>query len=336
MSRSRFPRAEVLRMEGRAPANETEARRLEALRVAMAPIIPLLDDPAVIEIALNADGTLWAERMGEPMVCTGARMSNADAFRMLQLVANAVSTEITPGRPSLAALIPGWESRLQAMIPPIVRAPVFTIRKPPQKVFTLDSYVERGIMSCGQADVIRQTVLARGNILVGGSTGAGKTTLANAILHEIGAATCDRLYIIEDMRELQCTAANRVEVFVQEPLHGWQRAIMDALRSRPDRIVVGEVRSGGAALELVKAWNTGHPGGLATIHANDTGAMLDRLCQLMEEVIPKAPRVFVAETIDLCIHVARDLQQPGGRRLSGMDRVRGVGADGRWALEPMG
>jgi type IV secretion system protein VirB11 len=316
-------------------ANQAEARRLEALRLAMNPIIEFLDDPSVIEIALNADGTVWAERIGAPMAATRARMTSADAFRMLQLVASAMNTEITAAKPSLAALVPGWETRLQAMVPPVVTAPVFTIRKPPRKVFTLDDYVERGIVSPGQAELIRGAVRDRSNILVGGSTGSGKTTLTNAILHEISLATRDRLYIVEDMRELQCTAPNKLQLFVQEPVYGWQRAIMDALRSRPDRIVVGEVRGGAAALELVKAWNTGHPGGLATVHANNTRAMLDRVCQLMEEVIPMPPRLLVAETINVCIHITLDRRHPAGRRLTGVDRVRGLSADGRWNLEPV-
>jgi len=318
-----------------ASVNESEARRLEALRLAMRAIIPFLDDPAVIEIALNADGSIWVERTGEAMARSEARMSNAEAHRMLQLVANTMGTEITPAKPSLAALIPGFEARLQAMIQPVVAAPVFTIRKPPRKIFTLDDYVSREIISPGQAGLIRKAVRSRANILVGGATGSGKTTLTNAILHEIATATDDRLYIVEDVRELQCSAPNKLQIFVQEPVYGWQRAIMDALRSRPDRIVVGEVRYGAAALELTKAWNTGHPGGLATLHANDTGAMLDRLVQLMEEVIPNPARRLVAETINICIHITLDRRHRAGRRLSGVDRVRGLKSDGRWDLEPV-
>jgi P-type conjugative transfer ATPase TrbB len=314
-------------------SNEAESRRLEALRLAMAPIVPFLEDDRVIEIALNADGTIWVERIGEPMFCTKARMSNADALRMLQLVATTMGTEITSAKPSLAALIPGWETRLQAMIPPVVTAPIFTVRKPPKQIFTLENYVDRGIVSPGQADLIRTAVSDRANILVGGSTGSGKTTLTNAILHEIAKQTQDRLYIVEDMRELQCSAPNKLQIFVQEPIYGWQRAIMDALRSRPDRIIVGELRGGAAALELVKAWNTGHPGGLATVHANDTRAMLDRICQLLEEVIANPPRLFLAQTINVCIHIKLDRSHPAGRRLSGLDRVRGLHSDGRWDLE---
>jgi len=322
-------------MDPSLPRNETQVRRLEALRLAMAPIVPYLDDDLVVEIALNADGKIWVERVGERMSQTAARMSVTDALRMLQLVANTMNTEITEAKPSLAALIPGWGTRLQAMIPPVVEAPVFTIRKPPKQVFTLDNYIERAIISPGQVDLIRAAVRERANILVGGSTGAGKTTLANAILHEIAVVTTDRIYIVEDMRELQCSAPNKLQLFVQEPVYTFQRAIVDAMRSRPDRIVVGEVRDGAAALVLIKAWNTGHPGGVATIHANDTGAMLDRVCQLVEEVIPSAPKGFIANTINICIHITTDRTHPAGRRLSGMDRVVGVRGDGAWALEPI-
>ena len=215
------------------------------------------------------------------------------------------------------------------------RGPDLHDQKAPKQVFTLANYVERGIVSIDQADLIRSAVADRSNILVGGSTGAGKTTLANAILHEIATQTRDRLYIVEDMRELQCSAPNKLQIFVQEPIYGWQRAIMDALRSRPDRIIVGEVRGGAAALELIKAWNTGHPGGLATIHANDTRAMLDRVCQLLEEVTLNPPRLFLAQTINLCIHIALDRRHPAGRRLSGVDRVKGLNADQSWRLEPV-
>jgi type IV secretion system protein VirB11 len=313
--------------------NESEARRLEALRFRMRAIVPFLDDQTVIEIALNADGKIWVERMGAPMVCTDIVMTKDEAMVMLGLAADAIGTEISAGKPSLAALIPGWNTRLQAMIPPVVEAPIFTIRKPPTKVFTLDDYVARRILSVRQADQIRRAVGDRANILVGGATGSGKSTFTNAILAEIADQTDDRLYIVEDMRELQCAARNKVQIFVQEPVYGWQRAIMDALRSRPDRIIVGEVRGGAAALELVKAWNTGHPGGLCTVHANDTRGMLDRICQLLEEVIPTAPRRFLAQVIQICVHITKDPTHPAGRRISGLDRVLGVNADGSWRLE---
>jgi P-type conjugative transfer ATPase TrbB len=315
--------------------NEAAERRLEALGLAMAPIVSYLEDDEVIEIILNADGAIWIERMGAGMSRTDVSMDSRDAFRMLQLIASATNTEVTDQKPSLAALVPGWGARLQAMVPPVTEAPVFTIRKPPKRIFTLDEYQRDGIMSEAQARSIRDAVQSRLNILVGGSTGSGKTTLTNAILHEIATATKDRVYIVEDLHELQCSAPNKLQLWVQPGGYTWQRAIMDALRSRPDRIVVGEIRDGSSTLELVKAWNTGHPGGLATVHANDTRAMLDRVCQLVEEVIPVAPKPFIASTINLCIHVARDMRHPAGRRITGVDRVQGLGLDGRWLLEPV-
>ncbi|HVZ88951.1 MAG TPA: P-type conjugative transfer ATPase TrbB [Polyangia bacterium] len=318
-----------------AARNEAEARRLEALRLQMRAIIPFLDDETVIEIALNADGRIWVERMGAPMVSTGVVMSKDEAMVMLGLAADAIGTEISAAKPSLAALIPGWNARLQAMIPPVVEAPIFTIRKPPTKVFTLDDYVARGILTVRQADQIRRAVSDRANILVGGATGSGKSTFTNAILAEIAAQSDHRLYIVEDMRELQCAAQNKLQIFVQEPVYGWQRAIMDALRSRPDRIIVGELRGGQAALELVKAWNTGHPGGLCTVHANDTRGMLDRICQLLEEVIPTAPRGFVGQVINVCVHLTKDASHPAGRRISGFDKVLGLKTDRSWNLEPV-
>jgi P-type conjugative transfer ATPase TrbB len=262
-----------------------------------------------------------------------AEMPPSASLRMLQLVANTMEVELSAQRPSLAAILPGWGARLQAMVPPVSPAPVFTLRKPPTRIFTLANYVEKAIISEHQADAIRQAVQSRANILVGGSTGAGKTTLVNAILDEVAQATKDRVYIVEDIPELQCRAQNKIQLLVQSN-YSWQNAIRDAMRSRPDRIIVGEVREGAAALDLVKAWNTGHPGGLGTVHANDTASMLSRIFQLIEEVANPS-RSIIADTINVCVHLQRDPSHPAGRRLSGIDRVRGLRTDGGWYLDPI-
>jgi Flp pilus assembly CpaF family ATPase len=168
---------------------------------------------------------------------------------------------------------------------------------------------------------------------VGGGTGSGKTTFLNALLREV-ARTEDRVYLVEDTPELQCSAPNKLRVLVPPPTYTWNRAICDAMRFRPDRIIVGEVR-GGAALELLKAWNTGHPGGLATLHANDTASMLDRLCQLIEEVVPIAPRRLVAQAIGLCVHIQRDhlVVHPLPRVPAHDSRRRGPAAQARWKAQ---
>ncbi len=315
----------------RPALTETQNRRHASLRTAVAPIISFLNDESVVEIMLNADGRIWVEKVGVGMFPAKATMTPDEALRMLRLVATEMNAELSDRNPSLAGKLPLWGARVQASIPPVVEAPVFALRKPARIVFSLEDYVNRGILTGQQASTLRDAVRTRKNILVGGGTGSGKTTLANALLREI-ALSQDRVYLVEDNPELQCSAPNKVQVLVQPPIYTWQRAILDAMRFRPDRIIVGEVRDG-AALEMLKAWNTGHPGGIATLHANDTASMLDRLCQLIEEVVPVAPRALVEQGIDICVHIRRDAHHPAGRSLSGIDRIVGRDASGRWLLE---
>jgi type IV secretion system protein VirB11 len=312
---------------------ETQARRRASLRTAVGPIAKYLGDDAIVEIMLNADGRIWIERAGVGMLATDATMSPEDALRMLRVVATEMNTELSDRNPSLAGKLPIWGARVQASIPPVVEAPVFALRKPAKVVFGLDDYVERKILKPEEAEALRAAVRARRNILVGGGTGSGKTTFANALLREI-AETADRVYLVEDNPELQCAAANKVQVLVQPPVYTWNRAIMDAMRFRPDRIIVGEIRDG-SALEMLKAWNTGHPGGIATVHANDTRAMLDRVCQLIEEVVPTAPRSLVAQTVGVCVHLRRDPRHPSGRSVSGIEEVMGVSPSGQWEMKPV-
>jgi type IV secretion system protein VirB11 len=317
-----------------ATTSETQTRRRASLRTAVGPIAKYLGDDAIVEIMLNADGRVWIERAGVGMLSTDVTMSPEDALRMLRVVATEMNTELSDRNPSLAGKLPIWGARVQASIPPVVEAPVFALRKPAKVVFGLDDYVAREILRAEEADALRAAVRARWNILVGGGTGSGKTTFANALLREI-AETSDRVYLVEDNPELQCAAANKVQVLVQPPVYTWNRAIIDAMRFRPDRIIVGEIRDG-SALEMLKAWNTGHPGGIATVHANDTRAMLDRVCQLIEEVVPTAPRSLVAQTVGLCVHLRRDPRHPAGRSVSGIEEVLGVSSSGQWEMKPVG
>jgi type IV secretion system protein VirB11 len=308
------------------------ARQQAFLRDAIQPILPFLEDPAVNEIMLNADGCVWIDRAGRSQK-TAVTLDQHKALAILRTVAGQADLLLTSGSPSLDAELHPWGARVKAAIPPITKAPVFTIRKPPARVFTLDEYVESGIVTASDADVLRAAVAAKQNILVSGATASGKTTFVNALLAEI-ARTDDRIFIVEDIPELQCTSPNRVQYHVQPPFTT-RLAIMDALRSRPDRIIVGEVRDGAAALELVKAWNTGHPGGTGTLHANDNRQALNRLCQLIEEVAQRAPREIIAETVNVCAHIRRDPRLRGQRRLAGLHFVRGLGPDGSWDLVPL-
>jgi len=245
---------------------EYQLRESAFLHGAILPILPFLENPAVTEIMLNADGCVWIDEAGR-LGKTAVTIDAPRALAILRAVAGQADLQLTAQSPSLDAELRPWGARVKAAIPPITKAPVFTIRKPPARVFTLDEYVDAGILTAAHAEILRAAVAAKQNILVSGATASGKTTFVNALLAEI-ARTDDRVFIVEDIPELQCASPNRVQYHVQPPFTT-RLAIMDALRSRPDRIVVGEVREGGAALELIKAWNTGHPGGTGTLHAND-------------------------------------------------------------------
>lgn len=170
----------------------------------------------------------------------------------------------------------------------------------------------------------------RRNILISGGTGSGKTTLANALLAEPAFAG-DRVFLVEDTAELQCSAWDCVAVLTRRhprPI-GVVDLVRDALRMRPDRIVVGEIRDGAAALETLKAWNTGHPGGLSTLHANSAEEALQRLEDLLLEVVAEPPRRSLAQAVDLIAHLRRT---PHGRQLTGLVTLDGLHPDGGYRL----
>ncbi|TQF12023.1 P-type conjugative transfer ATPase TrbB [Myxococcus llanfairpwllgwyngyllgogerychwyrndrobwllllantysiliogogogochensis] len=306
---------------------------MQTLRAILSPLVQYLDDPGVQEISLNPDGALWVERRGEPMRPTGRHLTPDEAMLMVRQVAHCMDREVNAQHQSLPATLPGWGARFHGVIPPAFAAPVFSIRLPGTKLFTLRDFVGTGVLTQHQADELARSVKARLNILVGGGTGSGKTSFSNALLQEL-AETADRIYVIEDTTELRCDAPNKLACMVN-PEYSYQRAVMDAMRMRPDRIVVGEVRDG-AALDLLKAWNTGHPGGISTIHANDTRSMLDRLCELIREAVPNLDaRELVARTVEICVHLKRDPVAKAGRSITGICRVKGLTPAGAWDLTPL-
>ena len=257
-------------------------------------------------------------------------MPRTQAENLLGTVAAALGLVVNASSPIVEGELPLDGSRFEGLMPPLVSAPVFAIRKKANEVYTLDEYVTRGIMRRAHAEAVHAAVAARNNILIAGGTGSGKTTLANAVLHEIGLTWAEeRVVLIEDTVELQCTVPNRVELRTAEPAD-LTRLLRATLRLRPDRIVVGEVR-GAEALALLKAWNTGHPGGLATVHANSAAASLTRLAQLIQESgVPASPQL-IAEAVHLIVFIARTGR---GRCVEEVARVQGW--DGReYVLEAL-
>src|SRR6516162_2714266 len=256
--------------------SEAISRSARMLRTAFGlAIARFLEDPAIIEVMLNPDGRLWIDRLSGGLSETTERLSASDGERIVRLVAHHVGAEVHASSPRVSAELPETGERFEGLLPPVVAAPAFAIRKPAVAVFTLDDYVAAGIMSADEASVLRRAVERRRNVLVAGGTSTGKTTLVNALLAEV-AKTTDRVVLIEDTRELQCKSPNLVALRTKEGVASLSDLVRSSLRLRPDRIPIGEVR-GAEALDLLKAWGTGHPGGIGTIHAGSALGALRRL-----------------------------------------------------------
>lgn len=310
--------------------SEAMIRGARMLRTALGPAIArFLEDATVVEVMLNPDGRLWIDRLSDGLADTGERLSPADGERIVRLVAHHVGAEVHAGSPRVSAELPETGERFEGLLPPVVAAATFAIRKPAVAVFTLLDYVAAGIISAEQSNVLRRAVTSRANILVAGGTSTGKTTLTNALLAEV-ATTGDRVVIIEDTRELQCAAPNLVAMRTKEGVATLSDLVRSSLRLRPDRIPIGEVR-GAEALDLLKAWGTGHPGGIGTIHAGSAIGALRRLEQLIQEAVVTVPRALIAETIDL---VAVLSGRGSSRRLAELARVDGLGPDGDYRVTP--
>lgn len=293
-------------------------------------LLGALNDPRTVEIMLNADGRLWQERLGEKMQCIGAlRVAQSEAI--IKTIAGYHGKEITRGKPVLEGELPLDGSRFAGQLPPIVPAPTFAIRKRAVAIFALEQYVAAGIMSEAQHAALQAAVKNHKNILVIGGTGSGKTTLVNAIIHEM--VVCDpteRVFIIEDTGEIQCAAENFVQFHTSMDVP-MTALLKTTLRMRPDRILVGEVR-GAEALDLLDAWNTGHEGGAATLHANNAAAGLARLRSLItrNEAAPAEIEALIAQAVHVVVHIARTPE--GGRRVHEILGVHGY-ADGRYITQ---
>jgi len=283
---------------------EIERRLVAAMRQQLGPVVcASLDDPEVVEVMLNNDCTLWEDRLGCGMSRIGT-MTAVAAESFISTVASTLRASITRDAPILECELPIRGARFEAMIPPVAPSPIFAIRLKAVRVFSLDDYVDAGIMTLRQSAAIKHAAATRKNILIAGGTGSGKTTLSNAILLEIAATSpTDRIVVLEDTIELQCPAENVVCLRTSDAVD-MQRLLKGTMRLRPDRIIVGEVR-GGEALAMLKAWNTGHDGGLCTVHANSATSALTRIEQLVAEVTPADMRAVIAEAIDLVIPIVK-------------------------------
>jgi len=313
-------------MDGLAD-NETLARAQRKLERDMGPVLlAALHDPRTVEIMLNADGRLWHERLGETMRCIGS-LRAAQGEALIRTVASSLGKTVTASTPLVEGELPIDGSRFSGQVGPIVTAPTFAIRKRAVAVFTLEEYVEAGIMSQRHYEALVDAIHRHLNILVSGGTGSGKTTAINAIIREmVRHDPTERMCIIEDIGEIQCTAENYVQYHTT--IDVTMTALLKViLRMRPDRILVGEVR-GAEALDLLDAWNTGHEGGAATLHANNSHAALRRLKSLISrnDAAPADIEPLIGEVVHMIVHIART---PEGRRVKEIIEISGY-EDGQY------
>lgn len=314
-----------------AGAEEAHERRRQMLRTAFGPVIAAaLADPTVLEVMVNPDGRLWIDRACDGRADSGVEIGAAEAERIIRLVAAHVRREVTDWAPIVSAELPDTGERFEGVMPPVATAPCFSIRKPAEVVFTLEDYVAGGIMTPIQADVLTTAVRDKRNMVVVGGTSSGKTTLVNALLAEI-ATLDERVIILEDTRELRCAARDVVQLRTKPGVASLADLVRSTLRLRPDRIIVGEVR-GPEALDMIKAWNTGHPGGLTTIHANSAEAALLRLEQLIQETVITVPRDLIALTVEILVFIEG---RGGQRRITCVVEVDGLDDDGEYLLRPL-
>jgi P-type conjugative transfer ATPase TrbB len=312
--------------------SEMVSRGARMLRTALGPAIAAwLEDAQIVEVMLNPDGRLWVDRLAGGLSDTGECLAASDGERIVRLVAHHVGIEVHPASPRVSAELPETGERFEGLLPPVVTAPAFAIRKPAVAVFTLDDYVLAGTLTAAEAEGLRNAVRTRQNILVAGGTSTGKTTLVNALLAEV-ANTTDRIVLLEDTRELQCRSPNLVALRTKDGVASLADLVRSSLRLRPDRIPIGEVR-GAEALDLIKAWGTGHPGGVGTIHAGTALGALCRLEQLIQEAVITVPRALIAETIDV---IAVLSGRGADRRLAELAHVDGLTRDGDYLISRSG
>jgi type IV secretion system protein TrbB len=283
-----------------------QIRRRSVLERALgATLADALLERNVVEVLINSDGRVWIDRIASGLEATQTIIPAPDREAAIRLLAHEAGEAVGPDRPLLATILPDSAARVQAVLPPLSSAPVIAIRKRPERIYTLDDYVSDKIATKAQIAFLRAAIAARRNIVIAGSTGSGKTTLLNAILAE-PAYAAERLVILEDTSELQVSGDNHVQLLTRRahPQVTLRELVQTALRLRPDRIIVGEVRDG-AALDVLKAWNTGHPGGLLTLHANSASDALIRLEDLCLEAQSASSARLIASAVDFVVFISR-------------------------------
>jgi type IV secretion system protein VirB11 len=294
----------------------------------------LLADPTVLHISVIPSGAIWVERFGRAPEIQRTTLAVSERDSIIRLISTAAGRATTEASCRLSTIMPDGE-RFQAFIPPAAVAPTFEIRKRPAQIYTLGEYVEAQMMSERQAAVIATAIGEKANIIVSGGTGTGKTTLLNGLL-DLLAGTVEHIVTGEDTPELQVGAPYHTAIYTVPGQSTMTEVVADMLRCNPSRIIIGEVR-GPEALDVLDAWNTGHPGGMLSLHA-DPGKTGRRLESLIRRAPLTAPlpleelRALIADAVHYIVDIVRTPDAPG-RQVQSVTRWLGLDADNNYRME---
>ena len=282
---------------------ESRERQMENLLGDLAPLLPLFENALVTDVYVYGDGRIQVKNFETGVSDTGGSLTPAERLRIINSLASVSDIPIDKWeRPTLEAIIPRYNIRTTAIIPPWTSSPEIAFRRPADKIFTLEEYRDQGRLSEALYDTIVGHIEKRSNIIISGSTGSGKTTFTNACIQKMLEITPnERFYIVEDTPELQCRSPNTTQLYIRKDQA--VAAIQTALRWTPNRIIFGELRSGEVAVELLEAWNTGHPGNITTVHADSAATTVSRVEGLLRQVI-KGQLPDLADAVQLIVHLA--------------------------------
>jgi pilus assembly protein CpaF len=325
----------VLSQEG-LPLSASERERLvndvQHELFGLGPLEPLLADPTVSDILVNSHSTIYVERRGKLEWTNIAFKDDEHLMRVIERIVSSVGRRIDESSPMVDARLKDG-SRVNAIIPPLaIDGPILSIRRFGSEPLKMAKLIEYKALTKDIADMLQMCVNARLNVLISGGTGAGKTTLLNALSAFIPES--ERIVTIEDSAELQLQQPHVVRLETRPPnIEGrgevsQRDLVKNALRMRPDRIVIGEVR-GGEAIDMLQAMNTGHDGSLTTIHANTPRDALSRVETMIQmtgmRLSGQAMRQQIASALDLVLQVAR--MSDGSRRVTSISEITGMEGD---------
>ncbi|RRD40368.1 secretion system protein E [Leptotrichia sp. OH3620_COT-345] len=280
-------------------------------------ILDLLDREDINEISVNQDGKVWIDIAKEGYVKTETIYDNLRRKTIIEVIASFNGKSANNDTPIVSATLPNKERFEGILGEPVDDKPVFSIRKPSRGIIPLENFFkavfedENGeeiydILSKAEnsQELIKMAILNRANILVNGGTSSGKTSLTNAMIQLLNG-TKDRIITIEDTRELNCRdIENKVMLRTTETVSA-KDLLRSCMRLNPDRIFVGELRRGEETIELLKAWNSGHPGGISTIHANTNQSALKKVEQYLGEVSSRKQIGMILEAVNIVVNITK-------------------------------